>query len=148
VRNNENISSSESFINETIQSLELGTFKIHSENNNNQSTSKCPSLKSKTIVLETKADRDFQDECELFLSNESIHKIVSEKKCCKNKCLSLISGDDRFKGDLRQSYNFVKLMRTSILARSKNDRTAKILELLEGKVIIIICINYYFIFEF
>jgi hypothetical protein len=91
-------------------------------------------IKKKVIVLETKEDRDYLEECEEFLSKEKIHKIVSNKRCCKKDCLKVIS-PDYLEGDYRPSYNFVYLMRKQILGRTKQDRTKQVLELLEGVVL-------------
>jgi hypothetical protein len=112
----------------------MGTFEAIDDDKNNNKKSTKPTLKSHSISLETKADRDFNDECERFLSKESIFKIVSEKKCCKKKCLLSIS-KDYLKGDTRDSYTFVYLLRKLIIAQSKRDRTKKIIELLEGKTV-------------
>lgn len=117
-------------LSEIINSLEKGD-KFISDKIKEKSSK--PVLRVKPIVLDTKEDRDYLEECENFLSNESIMKIILEKKCCKHNCLAAIS-PDYLKGDTRDSHKFVYLMRRSILGRTKKDRTQKVLELIEGSL--------------
>ena len=88
-------------------------------------------VKSKVIVLETEADRKFNDDCEKFLSVESIMKVVL-KDCCKNKCIQKISPNYK-NANYQESVLFSQCLRTELLGRSKLKRSERIFLMLPGK---------------
>jgi hypothetical protein len=92
-------------------------------------------MKKKVIVTENEADRRFEQECENFLSYESMERVIEKYRCCKLNCLKEQISPDYKKGNKSESYLFVQTIRTQLLARTKEERATKIYEILKGFIL-------------
>lgn len=84
--------------------------------------------------MKTKEDREYFDECERFLSYESISKIVLQtdgKRCCKKNCIQRISSNYEM-CDFSESTEFVTIIRKKLLGRDRKERAVKMFDLLKG----------------
>lgn len=124
------------FINKTMEILHneelINKISLHkkssSASNNNK---KLPTMKKKIIVMEKESDREFEIQCENFLSMESINKVIFSSRCCKFNCIQMISPNYQ-KGNYSESFLFAQSLRNEILGRSKEERAEKIYGMLKG----------------
>ena len=118
------------FLRETISNLQSDDI----ENNNKPFVIIKKSLpsatKSKVIVLDSEEDRKYFDECEKFLSTESIMKVIS-KDCCKKKCIKKISPGYQ-DANYSESVLFSRCLRKELLGKSKQERADRIFSMLKG----------------
>jgi hypothetical protein len=129
------------FINETMEKLVkedvVNDLKQNISNKSLQQTNeKLPSIKKKIIVLENETDRIFEEECEKFLSTESIDKILNNR-CCKYNCIKVISPNYE-KCNYSDSFLFIQSLRTELLCRTREERAERIYDMLKGIVIVIL----------
>ena len=132
-------------LNETIESINNGSAEAKIKENIankifQQEEQFKRSLKnqsnSKIVSLETKEDRKYFEDCERFLSYESISKVVLQsdgKRCCKKNCIQRISVNHS-KCDFSESTEFVYLLRTKLLGKNKTQRSEKMFDLLKGNI--------------
>lgn len=118
------------FINKTMADIESKKqlFDDYGIKNNKQLSR----IKKKTIVMEDENDRKFDEECERFLSYDSMERVICKFRCCKFNCLKEQISPEYKKGNKSESYLFVQTIRTELLARTKEERASKIYELLKG----------------